>query len=87
MNPKINILILNWNGSKYLIDLIRSINKNTYSNYKITVIDNNSDDDSLDKINKEKVKIISHKYNYKYAKDIIKLFLNLKMMILSFCYC
>ena len=41
MNPKINILILNWNGSKYLIDLIRSINKNAYSNYKITVIDNN----------------------------------------------
>ena len=34
MNPKINILILNWNGSKYLIDLIRSINKNVYSNYK-----------------------------------------------------
>ena len=59
MNPKINILILNWNGSKYLIDLIRSINKNTFSNYKITVIDNNSDDDSLDKINKEKVNILA----------------------------
>lgn len=78
MNPKINILILNWNGSKYLIDLIRSIQKNTYSNYKITVIDNNSDDDSLDKINKEKVNIISHKYNYKYAKGYNKAIFELK---------
>ena len=51
MNRKINILILNWNGSKYLIDLIQS-KKAILIITKLLLIDNNSDDDSLDKINK-----------------------------------
>ena len=50
MNPKIHVLILNWNGSKYLNASIESINNNNYSNFKITVIDNNSNDDSLLKV-------------------------------------
>ena len=51
------------------------------------MIDNNSTDDSLDKINKEKVNIISHKYNYKYAKGYNKAIFELKNDDSDFCYC
>ncbi len=78
MNPKVNILILNWNGSKYLVDLIQSIKANHYTNYKITLIDNNSTDNSLNKIKNEKLDIISHKNNYKYAKGYNKAIFELK---------
>jgi len=50
-NPLINILILNWNNKKILLDCIKSIKKSTYKNYKITVIDNGSKDGSIDYIN------------------------------------
>ena len=78
MNPKIHVLILNWNGSKYLNESIESIKNNNYSNFKITVIDNNSDDDSLLKIDKKNINIISHPENYKYAKGYNKAIFNLK---------
>jgi hypothetical protein len=78
MNPKIHILVLNWNGSKYLKDLIESIKKNNYSNFQITVVDNNSNDDSLLKIKNENVNIISHSFNYKYAKGYNKAIFELK---------
>ena len=50
MNPKIHVLVLNWNGSKYIEQCIDSIIKNNYPNYSLTIIDNNSNDDSLSKI-------------------------------------
>ena len=78
MNPKIHILILNWNGSVYLKPLIESIKKNNYSNLKITIIDNNSSDDSLLEVKDENVNIITHKYNYKYAKGYNKAIFNIK---------
>ena len=78
MNPKIHVLILNWNGSKYLNASIESIKKNNYSNFKITVIDNNSNDDSLLKVKNKNINIISHPKNYKYAKGYNKAIFNLK---------
>ena len=78
MNPKIHILILNWNGSVYLKPLIESIKKNNYSNFKITIIDNNSSDDSLLEVKEENVNIITHKYNYKYAKGYNEAIFNIK---------
>lgn len=72
MNPKIHVMILNWNGSKYLSEAVQSIKNNSYSNFKITVIDNNSNDDSLLKIKNENINIISHLHNYKYAKGYNK---------------
>ena len=38
MDPKIHVLILNWNGEKYLSKCIDSVKEIKYSNYKITVI-------------------------------------------------
>ena len=72
MNPRIHVLVLNWNGSKYIEQCIDSIIKNNYPNYSLTIIDNNSNDDSLSKIEKFDAKIISHPDNYKYAKGYNK---------------
>ena len=46
-SPKIRIYILNWNGGKDLRDCIDSLKLNKYENFSITIIDNNSSDDSL----------------------------------------
>jgi len=78
MNPKIHILILNWNGSKYLDNCINSIRENNYSNYDITIIDNNSTDNSLEKIKKLGIPFISHPRNYKYAKGYNEAIFNIK---------
>ena len=78
MNPKIHILILNWNGQKYLSRCIDSIKEINYSNYKITVIDNNSSDQSISKIKYKDINIISHSKNYKYAKGYNKAIFSLK---------
>ena len=72
MIPKIHIFILNWNGEEYLPRCIDSIKAINYSNYKVTVIDNNSSDQSIFKIKYKDVNIISHPKNYKYAKGYNK---------------
>ena len=65
-NPKVNILITNRNNIYYLKNCIQSIlEKTTYANYEIDIIDNNSDDFEIlkyyDEIGKnEKIKIIKY---------------------------
>ena len=72
MNPKVHIFILNWNGRHYLPQCLDSVKKIDYSNFKITVIDNNSNDKSILDINDSNINIISHSKNYKYAKGYNK---------------
>ena len=47
----IRICILNWNGGDYLKACLESIQSNSDSNFKVTVIDNNSNDLSLSNLN------------------------------------
>ena len=48
---KINIIILNWNGWEDTISCVNSLQKsNCTESFKITVIDNNSSDDSVENI-------------------------------------
>ena len=77
MNPKVNVLILNWNGQEVLNQCIDSILKSIYNNYKITVIDNNSTDNSLKNIIiNDKISVIrinnnlgfANGYNYGFKK-------------------
>ena len=49
-NPKVNVLILNWNGQSVLNNCIESLINNDYSNFTITVIDNNSSDNSINNL-------------------------------------
>ncbi len=48
--PKVSILILNWNGWRHTIECLESLYQITYPNYDAIVIDNGSEDDSIQKI-------------------------------------
>lgn len=48
--PKVSVVILNWNGWHDTIECLESLYLNTYPNYDVIVVDNNSADNSLEKI-------------------------------------
>ncbi|MDP4265609.1 MAG: glycosyltransferase family 2 protein [Bacteroidota bacterium] len=45
--PKIAVVILNWNGKKFLQQFLPSVLSSTYPNYEVIVADNGSSDDSI----------------------------------------
>ncbi len=48
--PKVDIIILNWNGWKDTIECLESINRITYTNYDIIIVDNGSENESIEMI-------------------------------------
>ena len=50
MNPNVAIIILNWNGWKDTIECLESLYQITYPNYNVILVDNNSEDESIEKI-------------------------------------
>ena len=48
MSPKVSVIIVNWNGSQFLRPCIESILGNDYENKEVIVIDNNSEDNSVE---------------------------------------
>jgi GT2 family glycosyltransferase len=52
VQPRINIVILNWNGYDDTYQLLESLLKITYPNYKIIVVDNNSVSDEAERLRK-----------------------------------
>jgi GT2 family glycosyltransferase len=69
MNDLVSIVIVNYNGKKYLQKCIESILKNSYQNFEIVVVDNNSSDGSVDAtkemfVNLQNLKIIKLEKNY-----------------------
>lgn len=69
MNPKVTILIPNYNGKKWLKQLLPTIEKSTYPNYEILVVNNGSTDDSREflKKNYPEVNVVEIKKNKGYA--------------------
>jgi GT2 family glycosyltransferase len=72
--PSVGIGILNWNGLEFLKALLPEIEKLTYSNYTIYVIDNKSSDDSIGYIKTfhPSVTIIALDQNYGFASGYNK---------------
>lgn len=60
MNNLVSIIIVSWNGRKWIKNCLESIEKQTYKNYEVVFVDNNSSDDSIPYIKK----------NYPYVKII-----------------
>lgn len=52
-HPLIAIIILNWNGKKDTLACLASLEKITYSNYEVILVDNGSKDDSVAVFQKE----------------------------------
>lgn len=71
MNPKISIVILNWNGLDDTARCLESLEKVTYPNYGIIVVDNGSkgnDAEILGEKFKDYVHIIENDRNYGFAE-------------------
>lgn len=49
-SPRVSIVILNWNGWKDTIECLESLFNITYPNFDIILVDNDSEDDSVEKI-------------------------------------
>ncbi|MDB5130153.1 glycosyltransferase family 2 protein, partial [Mucilaginibacter sp.] len=64
--PKVAVVILNWNGIKYLRDFLPSVLASTYPNLDIVVGDNGSSDESLEFLRSRypSIRIIENKENY-----------------------
>lgn len=65
---KLAVVVLNWNGSDILQDCIDSLATQTYKNYRIVIIDNDSKDDShkvIDALAKKYTELLHVIYNDK----------------------
>jgi GT2 family glycosyltransferase len=68
--PLVSIVILNWNGKKFLETFLPSVLASTYGNKKIIVADNASTDDSVPFLQQHfpSVQIIQNSHNEGFAK-------------------
>ncbi len=64
-NELISIVIVNWNGKKWLKKCLISLSNQTYKNTEIIIVDNGSEDDSVNYIKNyfPKIKVIKNKKN------------------------
>ena len=68
-NPKVSIIVLNYNGERFLRKCLKSIAGQTYKNIETLVVDNNSPDKSYTCVSEFPwVKLSLYKENYGYAK-------------------
>jgi len=70
--PLISVIIPNWNGAQYLPICLDSLRHQTYPQFEVIVVDNNSDDDSLPLMEREypEVRVIPLKENRGYAGGV-----------------
>lgn len=73
-SPKVAIVILNWNGQKFLEQFLPSVFNSDYPNFEIIVGDNDSTDESLIFLNNHfpLVKIIRNEKNFGFAEGYNK---------------
>ncbi len=69
MVPKVTVLIPNYNGKKWLEKCLPTVEKSTYPNVEILVVNNGSTDDSAEFLEKNypKVRVVEIKKNRGYA--------------------
>ena len=68
MINKVSIIIPSYNHSNFLEDRINSIINQTYTNWELIIIDDNSDDDSVSKL-----KLLLKNYNHKIKYFIVNI--------------
>lgn len=67
--PRVTIIVLNWNGKELTLDCLTSLNNISYQNAKILVVDNGSADGSVEAIHSRfpDVEVLSLENNLGYA--------------------
>ncbi len=74
--PKVSIIILNWNGWKDTLEALESVYQIKYPNYGVVLLDNASDDESIEKIREYcegKIKVKSEFFEYSKSNKPINL--------------
>jgi GT2 family glycosyltransferase len=68
--PLISVIIVNYNGSLHLPELGESLKKQTYKNFEVVFVDNNSSDDSIAIATRclPNIKIVASKQNTGFAE-------------------
>lgn len=68
--PKVSIIILNWNGKRFLRRCLLSLRRVTYAKLEVILVDNNSSDGSVAFVRKHFpwVKLVASKKNNGFAK-------------------
>lgn len=76
MNPKVAIILLNWNSWKDTVECLESLYQINYQDYYVIVVDNASSDGSLEKIReycRGKIKVESSFFKYNPHNKPVKL--------------
>jgi len=76
MVPRVSIIILNWNGWKDTLECLESFYQITYPNYDVILVDNGSEDESIEKIKEYcegKIKVESKFFEYSSENKPIKI--------------
>ena len=76
MNPLVSIIILNWNGWPDTLECLESLYQINYPHYQVILVDNHSQDESLEKIRKYsqgQITIKSKFFNYQTQNKPIKI--------------
>lgn len=70
ISSKLSINLVTWNGIKYIADCLDSIQKQTFKDYNVLIIDNGSNDGTVDFIKKNypKIPVIKNFKNLGFAK-------------------
>lgn len=71
--PKVSVIVLNWNGKRFLRDCIGSLLNQDYSNYEVLFVDNASNDGSVEFVRKKfgnnvNLRIVVLPENYGFSK-------------------
>lgn len=69
-NPSVTIIVLNWNGKEHVLRCLHSLQSLTYPQYDVLVVDNGSEDGSVDAIKSDfpEIQVIALPENYGYAQ-------------------
>ncbi len=72
MNPLVDIIIPSWNGKTFLENCLISLYRQTFTQYRVIIVDNGSDDGTLDFLqsNYPKVKVVALPENMGFCRAV-----------------
>jgi len=59
INPLVSVILISYNSHEFIIECLNSLTKQSYKNFNIIFVDNNSSDNSLQVVEKEFPKVIT----------------------------
>lgn len=67
---KVSVNLVTWNGARYILDCLQSVFAQTYTDFSVLIIDNNSTDETVAIINEQypHLQIVQNRENFGFAK-------------------